>query len=113
MRSLAIAAIIFLLCGCAWDYKDQCNVVYCKPELKGKTEAQVLDEFGEPLDKLTIGDEFFWIYEVPSFWKWGASGRLGVKFENGIVSTTKFMPAAVDEKMFSTYQDDKKSEVAI
>ncbi len=114
MRFFMIMTMMFIiLCGCGLNYKDQCNVVYCRPELKGKTEAQVLDEFGEPLDKLMIEEEYIWVYEIPSFWKWGASGKMGVKFENGIVTATKFLPASVDEKMFATYQDDKKPEMAI
>ncbi len=109
MRIITILMVLIMLGGCSFDYKDQCNVVYCRPELTGKTEEQVLDELGEPFDKQTIGHEFFWVYEVPSFWKWGSSGKLGVKFENGIVTNTKFLPATVDEQMFSTYQGERET----
>ncbi|MBN1493717.1 MAG: hypothetical protein JW938_06170 [Candidatus Omnitrophica bacterium] len=107
MRTIVIIMILVMLGGCSWNYNDKCNVVYCRPELKGKTEEQVIEQLGEPLDKTMIGNEYFWIYEVPSFWKLGASGKMGVKFENGLVTTTKFLPATVDDKMFSIYDGDE------
>jgi hypothetical protein len=69
-----------------------CNTLFCNPDIKGMTKAELIEEYGDPNFIETRDANEILTYEVAPLWRYGAKAKLVAVLENGIVSDSTFVP---------------------